>query len=449
GLYMRIGIGIFSFGSLLHHVLILIEHVDISLKCNNHLVICEKLLFVIFNFIQFFFIFKNSNIIIHNYRSLAYFGVMHVTITNICSWFHAIITETKLEITSHDSETLLETNHSTLFSKLFQSKDTNITNPSILCNHPNYGSELITKTEYSLAPYLFPFTVEYTLMSFTLFLIIWQNLGRKLSSKTTNHEHHNDNASTVITDDGINKNCHKHHGDDEHEHVFNVNCQKSIRGLFTGFLILAGTIMTIITYFIYKNVDKQSEIFDSYLSVMMSKCSQLVLNCLMFGVIILGYIHTRQLKIRWHTTIVFDEVLVIFSSLGTYLFAIFSLLSAAFSNHIQVLELLTLIVSILQIIECTLQTLFILDGLRRRANTHKAKREKPGREFVALLIVLNISLWLLDTFISKKMETNQIQVQFYDKITWAIIHTLAAPLSMFYKFHSSVCLSDMWQAIYA
>ncbi|CAF1067204.1 unnamed protein product, partial [Didymodactylos carnosus] len=209
-----------------------------------------------------------------------------------------------------------------------------------------------------------------------------------------------------------------------------------------------GIIITIIIYFIYKDVRKQSEIFDSYLSVVLSKSVQLILICLVIGALSLAYKETRQLKIRWHTAIVFDEALVIFSSLGTYLFATFSLLSAGFTDHIQTLELLTLFVALLTIIECTIQTLFILDGLRRRANTARAKREKPGREFVALLIVLNISLWLLDTFLAKKTETNQIQVNFYDKITWTIIHTVTAPLSMFYRFHSSVCLSDMWQTVY-
>ncbi|CAF1015551.1 unnamed protein product [Didymodactylos carnosus] len=253
GLYMRIGIAVFSFGSLLHNVMILIKQVETSSQCINPLAICEKLLFIIFNFIQLFFMFKNSNIIIHNYRAAAYFGVMHVTITNICSWFHAIVTEASMEISEYSTET---DGHSKIFTQLksdtSSSTITNLTNSSILCGYKNYDAELITKTEHTFAPYLFPCTVEYTLMSFTLCFIIWQNLGRKLSS-TSNNEHQN-SAEDVTNENNITsnnnkiiKNSHRHHGDDEDEHVFYVNCQKSIRGLFTGIIILGKEYIFLLT----------------------------------------------------------------------------------------------------------------------------------------------------------------------------------------------------------
>jgi hypothetical protein len=39
-------------------------------------------------------------------------------------------------------------------------------------------------------------------------------------------------------------------------------------------------------------------------------------------------------------------------------------------------------------------------------------------------------------------------VEYYNGSTWAIIQAFTSPLSIFYRFHSSVCLSDIWQEVY-
>jgi hypothetical protein len=37
---------------------------------------------------------------------------------------------------------------------------------------------------------------------------------------------------------------------------------------------------------------------------------------------------------------------------------------------------------------------------------------------------------------------------YYKPDTWAIIQAFSSPLSIFYRFHSSVCLADIWQEVY-
>ena len=39
-------------------------------------------------------------------------------------------------------------------------------------------------------------------------------------------------------------------------------------------------------------------------------------------------------------------------------------------------------------------------------------------------------------------------MNYYDAGTWAIIQAFTSPLSIFYRFHSSVCLADIWQEAY-
>lgn len=49
---------------------------------------------------------------------------------------------------------------------------------------------------------------------------------------------------------------------------------------------------------------------------------------------------------------------------------------------------------------------------------------------------------------AKKVRLNPSQVAYYDASTWAIIQAFTSPLSIFYRFHSSVCLADIWQEVY-
>lgn len=53
-----------------------------------------------------------------------------------------------------------------------------------------------------------------------------------------------------------------------------------------------------------------------------------------------------------------------------------------------------------------------------------------------------------DSLSAKKVRLNPSQVAYYDAGTWAIIQAFTSPLSIFYRFHSSVCLADIWQEVY-
>ena len=53
-----------------------------------------------------------------------------------------------------------------------------------------------------------------------------------------------------------------------------------------------------------------------------------------------------------------------------------------------------------------------------------------------------------DSLSAKKVRLNSSQVAYYNIETWAIIQAFTAPLSIFYRFHSCVCLADIWQEVY-
>lgn len=95
-----------------------------------------------------------------------------------------------------------------------------------------------------------------------------------------------------------------------------------------------------------------------------------------------------------------------------------------------------------------IQTPFIIDGLRRCSNSKKLREEKPGRELVTFLIVCNVALWITQTFEIKSHGLKDFRYDFYGKILWTIVGHTTMPLMMFYRFHSSVCLVDIWKLAY-
>lgn len=101
-----------------------------------------------------------------------------------------------------------------------------------------------------------------------------------------------------------------------------------------------------------------------------------------------------------------------------------------------------------QVLQITVQTPFIIDALRRCSNSKYLRKTKPGRELVTFLIVCNVAAWIFETFSVKNAETNDVRYEYYGKILWTILGHISTPLCMFYRFHSSVCLVDIWKCAY-
>jgi len=60
-------------------------------------------------------------------------------------------------------------------------------------------------------------------------------------------------------------------------------------------------------------------------------------------------------------------------------------------------------------------------------------------------LILNITLWILNTFELKSVDKFHGSPEYYGELNWMIISHTTLPLMLFYRFHSSVCLSDIWK----
>uniref|UniRef100_A0A0K8TBB5 Otopetrin-3 n=1 Tax=Lygus hesperus TaxID=30085 RepID=A0A0K8TBB5_LYGHE len=103
----------------------------------------------------------------------------------------------------------------------------------------------------------------------------------------------------------------------------------------------------------------------------------------------------------------------------------------------------------LQMLQVLVQTPFIIDGLRRCSNSKSLRGKKPGRELLTFLIVCNVTMWITETFeIKSHSDLSDPRSTYYGQFLWSSITHLTFPLTMFYRFHSSVCMVDIWKSAY-
>ena len=117
-----------------------------------------------------------------------------------------------------------------------------------------------------------------------------------------------------------------------------------------------------------------------------------------------------------------------------------------------------------------------LQILLRYAYTPEQVRNKPGREVVTFLLVCNLAMWAINTLETNRADSHPIQVRkrkftlfgfsffiaqeylwfnynliflkvdFYGGTwAWPIITHISMPLAIFYRFHSTVCLCEVWK----
>ena len=76
-------------------------------------------------------------------------------------------------------------------------------------------------------------------------------------------------------------------------------------------------------------------------------------------------------------------------------------------------------------------------------------REKPGRNAITFLLACNLALWIAAMFETKKYDTTDFFKGFYSHVAWIIITFLFVPLVILFRFHATVCLSQVWASAYS
>jgi len=83
-----------------------------------------------------------------------------------------------------------------------------------------------------------------------------------------------------------------------------------------------------------------------------------------------------------------------------------------------------------------------------RCSTAQHIRRKPGRQLVTFLLVTNMAMWTVNRLENTRADFHPVELRFYGVWAWTIITHVSMPLAIFYRFHSTVCLCEIWKSTY-
>lgn len=427
-LFLRIGAIAFGLGTMVYNGLEFGSFFEIppTSPCYSVLLGINPVLQMVFTFAQMYFIFMNARLNIHKFKVVARFGLMHVVATNICVWIRTLGKETLQEINEHH---LRNGRGSTLEelilpfrvqrSRLPQDNVTeNLTNP---CEKQDIMGTIVSDS----SPFLYPFIVEYSLISAAVLYVMWKNIGK-------DPVYHVENSH----DDGISRTSSLQAG-------AKVNCTGSSKGLFFGLLVLVCSTICLIVFFVLIQHERYS-----MLAIYLSDLSHCGIKVLTIGAISIGFLRIRSLRFHPDRKDHLRSILLSVAAFGLYVYAMFGIIAGSLLPKDHIPNLLVMVTSILTIVQVTMQSLFIADITCRMTYLPEHDHSKPGRQVITFLLIGNLTLWIIYTFEKQKVEASPVQLGFYGFMAWTVIIRASLPLSIFYRFHSSVTFAEVWKNSY-
>ncbi|XP_021943318.1 proton channel OtopLc [Folsomia candida] len=453
--YLRIGAVAFGVGSMIYTGLEFGQYFELKPdeKCRNYMAALTPAVRMVFTFMQMYFIFLNSKMAVSKVSLTTQYGLMHLIGTNLCIWLNVLVQETKHEILNFynpDNNTIsfrYEKAHKAYLNLIDDSSvmrggsETHITqathhNDNVKDIHHRMarglkGPHTITECGRtnimgsivdSASPFLFPCTIEFSLICAAVCFVMWKSFAKRRIARI----HHSRHVQTTFPPT-IGSNRSPHH--------YSVDCARANKGLFVGIFFLVLTIMSIIINLVLDTREEYKEI--AHLEV---NITEIVLYTAASIAVLLGMYQVRVLRFEKQRNLELDNILLIVAQTGSLIFNVFTIISGHFKG-----EKLVLLLALSKVVQLLLQTLFILDASNRTASTVEQARRKPGREVVTYLLVTNLAMWLMNALEKSRGESHPAQLQFYGVWGWTIITHISMPLAIFYRFHSTVCLCEIWK----
>ncbi|CAH0561218.1 unnamed protein product [Brassicogethes aeneus] len=439
--YLRMGAVAFGIGSMIYSGLEFGQYFELetNTKCHNVLLALTPATRMAFIFIQMYFIFlNNEQMSVYKHKIAARFGLMHMIGTNLSVWLNVLVQETKHEIlTFYNPE-----NNSLRISHRIPYKGNVLGLPAVPQDHPPEAhghhivirglkgphhlyecrrTNIIGSLVQDASPFLFPCTIEYSLICAAILYVMWRSISKLPQSSLKNKNDLNSYKRSP--------------------HHYSVDCARAHKGLFVGILFLVLTIISLILFFVLiSRIDFVS------LAVIEVNICELTLYALTTLASVIGMWQVRQLKYDGTKNLQLDNILLIGAQTGMFIYSTFTIIGGQFT--IQKNTVLVLVTALASLLQTTCQTIFILDASRRACSTPDQIRKKPGREIVTFLLVTNLAMWAINTLEKSRAESHPIQLHFYGLWAWTIITHVSMPLAIFYRFHSTVCLCEIWKRAY-
>ncbi|XP_059489710.1 proton channel OtopLc-like [Neocloeon triangulifer] len=437
--YLRLGVAAFGIGSMIYSALEFGQFFELRKidQCRNFFLALSPLCRIAFVLIQMLFIFANNKLMeIYRYKVIAKFGLMHMIATNLCEWLYVLIEETKSDIyninrvTHHSRHDSTEDEDDSTFERSLWYEDDEFLLNRSLTSHECYKTNIMGNLLKETSPYLFPCTVEYSLLCAVILAVMWKNVCGRASK---NPSRPRESGLNLIYSRSMNQ--------------FSVDCASAYKGLFVGIVLAVITIMSLIMFFELVYLPGFS-----YAAVIQIN----ILECALFfsGTVasLILMVKIQRISISMNAgRFELEHILLVVTQSGVFLYSMFQVIGSIFSADFEELEIISVINIVLPIgaiVQSACQTLVLLDASRRRCDSPGQVKEKPGRQLVTFLLVTNLAIWALNRLKNGRMEFKPSQIDFYGHWSWAVITHVCVPLVVCYRFQSTVCLYEVWKRVY-
>ncbi|XP_048511029.1 proton channel OtopLc-like isoform X2 [Athalia rosae] len=258
------------------------------------------------------------------------------------------------------------------------------------------------------SPFLFPCTIEFSLICAVILFEMWKKIDEKQSQRE---------ISTRSL------------------HQLSIDCSSAHRGLFGGILVISATVLSLIMFFVLK--DEKPDIAVQQVTVLEASLLTLGIIASVGAAIRMRNLESKPVKGKN-----LDDTLLAAAQAGVYLHCLFGVVGGILTTGPNWGVALT--ADLLALIQSTVQTLLIKVAWRRRSATYN----KPGKELITFLIVANIALWSVNTLEKSRAGVRPDHLKFFGVWAWTIITHVSMPLAIFFRFHSAICLFEVWKSCY-
>lgn len=229
-------------------------------------------------------------------------------------------------------------------------------------------------------------------------------------------------------------------------HQLSLDCSRAHRGMFAGILVIVLSIISLIMFYVLSDVAAYQNLATLEVSI-----SEIILYLVTIGAVTLAYKQMRDLKFTKSGGIPLDCTLLLLAQVGVYIYSMFSVIGCYFAIKYEAGDHGSaegLVAEIFGLLQTSMQTIFILNAWYRRCKSAQQGRMKPGREAITFLLVSNMAMWFLNTLVKNRAMFRPTHLRFFGVWAWTIITHVSMPLAIFYRFHSTICLFEIWKMAY-
>ena len=469
--FLKIGAAVFCFGHLtnillnsykqFHAYIAPVTEEERTMCVGNDstapMVLSHGFIYFCFSVLQLFTIFTYGNVIVNKNKSLARFGFMHCISSSICFWIDTIKNETLDSYVEqmHPHEVCGESQNDSLTTlappHLLSSPDSGdmlaCTRSSDHTIHMARGLQCVVEvhnycvtidptnnTIVGVADWFYPFSIEFSILVVGVWYILWSNIGNIEENK--NSLDFLPSASPMGSQEELNRT-------EGHKQalVLYADCSSSTKGMFAGlFLVLFAFSTCLVIYLLVNDCT-----MDEYIMT-----AQILECCIFLSMTAASaslYYKIAQRDVNPKPISFLDDLLLVICLPAFFMYGVLSLMANMLGDT-EGLELwLVIITRSIQVLQVSLQTPMIVDGLRRCSNSAWAQEHRAGRNTLMFLVVANLAVYIFQTFILKT-HIYQTEIDVFSLEVWVVLTHTTQPLCIFYRFHSAVALADIWSSAY-